>query len=73
MGIALWGRGIRSLERVGSAYLVVAGPTGDRGNFALYRWTGQLGDTPEWARDFDLADLRPESLLAPTSTGYLQS
>ena len=34
-------RGIRSIELVGSAYLIVAGPTADSGTFALYRWSGK--------------------------------
>ena len=36
----LGGRGIRSMERIGSGYWVVAGPTGDVGSFALYAWDG---------------------------------
>jgi hypothetical protein len=34
------GVGIRSLERVGSDYRVLAGPSGAEGGFRLYRWAG---------------------------------
>lgn len=34
------GRGVRSIERVGDAYVIVAGPVADSGSFALYRWSG---------------------------------
>jgi hypothetical protein len=36
----LGGRGIRSMERIGAVYWIVAGPTGDVGSFALYAWDG---------------------------------
>ena len=42
----LGGRGIRSIDRVGSSYVIVAGPTDDQGVFALYRWTGLAVDAP---------------------------
>lgn len=46
------GRGIRSLERVGDTYLIVAGPHGEADKhspqppFALYRWGGPAALTP---------------------------
>ena len=58
----LAGRGVRSLERVGDGYLVVAGPTADRGDFALYRWSGGADDAPQ-ALPQPLHSLRPEALL----------
>jgi Protein of unknown function (DUF3616) len=60
-------RGIRSIERVGSDYLLIAGPTADAGTFALFRWSGKAGDdaTPVGA---DLKGLRPEALFV-TSEG----
>jgi hypothetical protein len=63
-------RGIRSIERVGSEYLLIAGPTADAGTFAIYRWSGNAGDkaTPIAV---DLKDLRPEALFA-TAGGGLQ-
>lgn len=59
----LGGRGVRSLERVGSGYLIAAGPTGDEGTFAVYRWSGRAGDTPSPLM-LDLGTLRPEALFA---------
>lgn len=61
--LALDGRGIRSLERTGSGYLVVAGPTGDEGRFALYRWSGVAGQAPALRPDVDFKTLRPEALF----------
>ena len=56
-------RGIRSIERIGDAYLVVAGPTADDGTFALYRWSGNADDDANPV-DADLKGLRPEALFA---------
>ncbi|MEF7617531.1 DUF3616 domain-containing protein [Aquincola sp. MAHUQ-54] len=57
-------RGVRSIERVGDVYWIVAGPTADRGAFSLYRWSGQPGDAPVLADGSALAGLRPEALFA---------
>lgn len=67
----LRGRGIRSFQRVGSEYLVVAGPTGDDGAFSLYRWSGNRGDA---ATDtgIDLGTLRPEALFVVPDAGLVQ-
>jgi hypothetical protein len=40
------GRGVRSIDRVGDHYMIVAGPVGDVGTFALYRWSGKRKDKP---------------------------
>jgi len=56
-------RGIRSIERIGASYLIVAGPSADRGSFALFRWSGQSGDPPTLVTESDLKDLRPEALF----------
>jgi len=60
----LGGLGIRSLERVGGRYLIVAGPTADEGKFRLFRWDrrnlellSELSDLPS------LAGLKPEGLV----------
>jgi hypothetical protein len=65
----LEGRGIRSIERVGDIYWILAGPPGARDKddaqaFALYRWSGQqaggLSKVP-----LDLAkDVSPEAIFA---------
>ena len=57
-------RGIRSIDWVGSSYLIVAGPTADVGSFALYRWSGQAGDAAQAVPGVDLQGLRPEAMIA---------
>ncbi|MDC8758839.1 DUF3616 domain-containing protein [Janthinobacterium fluminis] len=67
----LGGRGVRSIELVGTAYLIVAGPTGDSGSFALYRWSGQRNDAAvRLAHDFKT--LRPEALFAIPGSDTVQ-
>ncbi len=39
-------RGIRSIDRVGDHYVIVAGPTANVGSFDLYRWSGNANDKP---------------------------
>lgn len=74
----LGGRGIRSIDKIGSQYLIVAGPAGGASDdvpadFRLYRWSGQAADAPvELGNDLD--PLRAatggsfESLLAASSS-----
>lgn len=69
--LALDGRGIRSLERVGEVYLIVAGAHDDAGNFALYQWSGAADDPPKLL-DVDLGDLRPEALIQIPGTRSIQ-
>lgn len=59
----LGGRGVRSIDRVGSSYLIVAGPPADEGSFALFRWSGQPTEVPVPVRA-ELGSLRPEALFA---------
>lgn len=66
IGLKLKQRGIRSMERVGASYLVIAGPTADSGTFALYRWTGPGSDRATRVDGVDFKDLRPEALFAVT-------
>jgi len=61
--LALRNRGVRSIERVGSEFLIVAGPTADKGTFSLYHWSGKSSDAPKLAQGLDFADLRPEALF----------
>jgi len=61
-------RGIRSIEWVDGRYLIVAGPTGDEGSFALYRWSGKRGDAAEPIDRIDFGSLRPEALFAVPQT-----
>lgn len=57
-------RGIRSIERVGTSYVIVAGAPDDGGNFALYRWSGRAGEAAKAVSDVELHDLRPEALFS---------
>lgn len=61
--LALRNRGVRSIERVVNEFLIVAGPTADKGTFSLYHWSGKASDAPKLAQGLDLADLRPEALF----------
>ena len=68
----LGGRGVRSIERVEGDYLIVAGPTGDVGSFALYRWSGKVGDAARRVQSVGFGDLRPEALFQRPKTQLLQ-
>jgi hypothetical protein len=68
----LGGRGVRSVERVEGNYLIVAGPAADAGSFALYRWSGKVGDAARQVPTVDFGDLRPEALFQWPQTQQLQ-
>ena len=68
----LGGRGIRSIERVGDIYLIVAGPPADAGTFALYRWSGKAGEAAAPMPGTALGTLRPEALFAVPNTRRIQ-
>lgn len=72
IALDLGGRGVRSIERVGSDYLVVAGPVADQGDFAAYRWSGQPGAAPQRIGGVALGTLRPEAIFAWPDSGTLQ-
>jgi hypothetical protein len=62
--LPLGGNGIRSIERNGDHYLIVAGPRDGDGEFRLFRWQGPGGTAkpvPVPAPDF--GDLNPEALF----------
>ena len=65
------GNGIRSIERIGDSYLIVAGPTADEGSFALHRWSGKAGDEAPPVAGIDFKGLRPEALFG-VSPGVVQ-
>jgi len=67
----LGNRGIRSLQRIGAEYLIVAGPIGDDGTFALYRWSGGQAEAPVELK-LDLGSLRPEALFPVPSSDRVQ-
>jgi hypothetical protein len=62
----LGGRGIRSMELVGSRYVIIAGPFGDSpggtSDFALFSWGGD--DQAPVRLTADFGSLRPEALFA---------
>ena len=63
----LFGRGIRSIEGVGSNYLIIAGPpapavTNYPNDFRLYTWTGNPADAPQ-LRSTRLTGLNPEGIV----------
>ncbi len=70
--IDLAGRGIRSIERFGDFYLVVAGPIDGDGAFDLYRWSGKGSDAPTKVANANLSGLNPEALFAIPGTQDVQ-
>ena len=72
--IDLEGRGIRSLERVGEEYWIVAGPAGEDNDsnaealhpkFRLYRWSGVAGGDPvPVGAAGDFGESHPEAIFA---------
>ena len=58
----LGGRGIRSLERVGDRFLVVAGPASGSGRFTLYDWSGRFGERPR-ALPAPIGDMTVEAMI----------
>jgi hypothetical protein len=65
------GRGIRSIERIGAGYWVVAGPTDADGDFSAYRWSGVAGEAPVPLAIPQLDGLHPECLVV-TADGKIQ-
>lgn len=68
----LGGLTIRSLELVGSTYVIVGGPAAERGRFVLFRWSGKVEERAVPMAGVDLGDLRPEALFAIPGTNALQ-
>jgi hypothetical protein len=68
----LGGRGVRSIELIGSSYLIVAGPIADDGTFALFRWSGKPADVAVSIEGIKLGPLRPEGLFAIPGTKQVQ-
>src|SRR5262249_29295583 len=57
---------------VGTTYLVVAGPPGDDGSFALFRWTGDKQADLDPLSIFLPEDLKPEALFEIQGAGKVQ-
>ncbi len=66
------GRAIRSIELVGLAYMIIAGPAGEAGDFALYRWSGQAHEAPVELSHVKFDGQRPEALFAIPGTRAVQ-
>lgn len=62
------GVGIRSLERSGPDYRIIAGPAGSAGPFNMYRWAGPPSTT---VTHMAALPLRPEALFV-SSVGALE-
>jgi hypothetical protein len=68
----LGGRGIRSMERVDSTYLIVAGPPANSGTFALFKWSGGATEMPRQVRKVVFTGLTPEALFEIPMTNSVQ-
>lgn len=71
--VDLQGRGIRSIEKVGQQWLIVAGPTGDptaskaTPRFALFSWAGPGSKSkPVLVQGFDDPRFHPEGMFEDT-------
>jgi hypothetical protein len=60
----LGGRAIRSIELVGLAYMIVAGPSGKKGDFVLFQWSGVAGEAARALAVVDADGSHPEALFA---------
>lgn len=69
----LGGLGIRSMERRGNEYIIVAGPYGEVGDFTLYRWSGVPTDPPKTIRGIKFGSLHPEALFFDAEGAYILS
>lgn len=67
----LGGMAVRSMDLVDQAYLIGAGPPGDTGAFALYRWSGRPDEAPV-RLEYELGTLRPEALFWIPGTRQVQ-
>lgn len=68
----LAGRGIRSIDLIGSSYLIVAGPNGESGHFGLFRWSGKTGEAAVAMPEVDLKGLQPEVVFEIPHTSKVQ-
>lgn len=64
LSLDLGGLGIRSMERIGSRILIVAGAATSEGSFALYEWSGRASDSPRRLPTSAMDGLNPEVLFS---------
>jgi hypothetical protein len=69
----LGGLGIRSLERRGNDYVIVAGRHDAGHDFKLYRWSGDPDKAPQVIPGIDLDGLNPEALFFDAAGAYILS
>ena len=65
--------GIRSMERRGDDYVIVAGRHDEGRDFKLYRWSGDPDKAPQVIPGIDLHGLNPEALFFDAVGTYLLS
>lgn len=73
--LSLGGRGIRSIEwsETRKRYLVIAGPTGDDGTFALYSWSGDANKPAIEIPEIKFGKLNPEAMyIEPGEAAEMQ-
>jgi hypothetical protein len=73
----LFGRGVRSIEWNGFAYLIVAGTSYDNTgayprDFRLFTWSGNPADQPQ-ERGADLTDMNPEAIVELPAAPFLDT
>ncbi len=70
---ALGGLGLRSMEYSPrhSAFFLIAGPHDEAADFALYRWSGNRGDSPQFVRKIVAANFTPEALMPLSNSDKL--
>jgi predicted extracellular nuclease len=72
----LGGRGIREVRRLANGdYLIIAGPSGDSGDFKFYTWDGDAANQPlprAGSLDAVAAVGKPEAILPNPSPGTVQ-
>jgi hypothetical protein len=69
--LALEKRGIRSMEWIGSRFLIIAGPVGSTGTFNLYSWSGPK-DQKLVKLNTDLLGLNAEAIFSIPGTDEVQ-
>jgi hypothetical protein len=62
MLLDLDGLGIRDMVFADDAYVIIAGPSGGKGRFRLYTWSGP-GKRPRQVKGLNFGDLHPEAVV----------
>lgn len=69
----LGGRGIRSMERNGMEYLIVAGRHDELNDSKLFRWNGKADSVPEEIPGVDFTGTNPEAMFFYPGGTYILS